>query len=251
LPEHTPARTILVTRPEPGGAETARRISVRIDFTPLLTPLQTVVQQPAHLPAPERIGAILFTSRHAITPVPSAYHPIPVFAVGAATARRAEAAGFTQVHSAQGDAESLTRIVAASLHPDRDSLVLVTGRGHGMALVQRLRDGGFRVSRRVVYATRAARILPQTARAALMGPDPVAVMLFSAGAARIFLTLIRRAGLTPHLARHDAIVISQAVAREVMDPGQSDGYGHSETVAWRRILIASSPDQDAMLALTR
>lgn len=254
LPEATHARAILITRPEPDGSETAGRVAA-LGFVPILAPLQTIVSLPARLPPPTRVSALLFTSRHAIGPVPSAYHAIPVWAVGAATASRAESAGFMAVRAADGNAEALTRAVTDAFDPGRDRLLLVTGQGHGRATVQRLRAAGFRVARRVTYATRAAGALPEPARAALLGADPVAVMLYSAGAARVFLGLAKRAYVTPHLARHDAIVISQAVAREMMDPRRPEGYGRGESapgaVAWRRVLIAASPDQDAMLALTR
>jgi uroporphyrinogen-III synthase len=102
--------TVLVTRPEPGAAETASRLRV-LGFAPMLAPMLAIAKLPAHLPPPERLGGILLTSGNAVGAFPPGYHHLPVWTVGRATAARAREAGFATVTSADGDALALAALL--------------------------------------------------------------------------------------------------------------------------------------------
>ena len=93
----------------------------------------------------ERLHAILVTSGNAIPSLPASHHHLPLFAVGEATAARARDAGFTQVNSADGDANALAELVARSCDRHAGPLLLASGRGQGEGLAADLRARGFRV----------------------------------------------------------------------------------------------------------
>jgi len=218
-------------------------------LTPLVAPLQAVEPVPIRLPPPERVAGLVLTSRNAITAIPPAWHAVPVWAVGDATASRARAAGFGGVSSADGDAVALANLIARSIpdpapppagrRPVRATLLLATGRGVGGPITVMLRQHGFRVIRRIAYRARAAPNLPDTAIEALTAGLPLAVLFFSAEAARVFCRLVIRAGLAPAIAAHDAIAISSTAGMAL------------RSLPWRAIRVAARPNQDAMLAMLR
>ena len=231
-------RHILITRPEPGATATAARITA-LGFTPIVAPLLAIRPTPVRLPPPERIAAILLTSGSAIASLPALYHTRPVLTVGGATARRASAAGFTDVTSAEGDAHALAALVPARFTPRDGPLLLASGKGQGQALAAALRASGYRVTRRVVYHAAPVPRLPPAVAAALRDPHMDTVMFFSAETARRFLRLVRAAGLLDRLRDREAITIGRQAAMAL------------EEAPWSRVRVASHPTQDEMLALLR
>jgi uroporphyrinogen-III synthase len=234
LPE---PRTVLITRPEPGGSETARRIT-DMGLRPILAPVLAVSTTATHLPSPAKVAAILVTSRNAIPAFNATWHATHFFAVGDATAGRARDAGFTAVHSADGDASDLARLVARTLQPAGGTLLLASGKGQGRALAGMLRAAGFRVLHRITYAAGPAASLPDVAITALRHHVD-AVLFFSTETARHFVRLIRVAGLADTVRDCEAVTISRPVAMAL------------EELPWRRIAVADRPKQDEMLALLR
>jgi uroporphyrinogen-III synthase len=237
-PARADRHVVLVTRPEPGSGETAERLSA-MGLLPVTAPLQRIEKLPARLPPPGRLAALLLTSRHAIAPIPPDWRTLPTFVVGDATAERTRHAGFLTVESAAGDAADLAGMVAERLTPAGKPLLLATGQGHGGPLCGRLRRVGFRVIRRVVYRTRAVEALPDAAAAELAGAGRVSALFFSAQAARLFVRLVRAAGLEGAIRTRDALAISPAVGVALRG------------LPWGAIRVADRPNQDALLALLR
>lgn len=228
---HVP-RGVLVTRPEPGAAETASRLAA-LGFTPVLAPALLLTPRP--LAPPAHAQALLLTSRaaaRALTP-----WPIPVLAVGAATAEAARAAGFADVRAAGGDAAALAELCAATLRPAEGPLLLAVGAAYSLDLTALLRARGFRVIRRVVYAAREAPSLPEAARDAIAAGQVSHAMFFSPRSAACSVALLAGAGLGAALQGIEALAISPRVAAAL------------ETVRWRRIRVARRPDQDHLLEL--
>jgi uroporphyrinogen-III synthase len=62
-------------------------------------------------------------------------------------------------------------------------------------------------------------------------------LFFSPRTAKSFVTLARKAGVTPACEGVTALCLSAAVARE------------AETIAWNEVRVASHPDLDGVLAL--
>lgn len=106
-------RRIWVTRASPGAEATARRLAamgVEAVVAPLLEarPLQAEIDLTG-------VGALAFTSANGVRAFAEICpnRGIETFAVGAATAEAARAAGFTRVSSAEGDVEALARLIGA------------------------------------------------------------------------------------------------------------------------------------------
>lgn len=146
-------------------------------------------------------------------------------------------AGFKHVRTARGDAVALAGLVSEMLFPEDGSLFLPTARGQGMDLAGVLRQKGFRVVRHVVYHSVAVPALPVEAEAHLRHRQVEAAMFFSTEAARHFVHLVRAAKLNDAVHDVEAVSISE---RPTMALRQLN---------WRRISVAASPNQDAMLAL--
>jgi len=232
------ARGILVTRPEPGASETAERIAL-LGFRPVLAPLLVVQTRGVSLPPAERVQAILVTSGNAIPSLPPTHHHLPLLAVGHATAARAREAGFVRATSADGDARALAALAIQCCRPDSNPLLLVSGRSQGQGLAAALRDRGFRVVRRTVYAAVPVAALPDDARVTIEAGGIDAVLLFSAETARQCVRLLRSASLRDAVRSIEALAISQPTAMAL------------RALPWRRIRVAERPNQDALLAMLR
>jgi uroporphyrinogen-III synthase len=227
---------VLITRPEPGAADTAARVAA-LGLHPVVAPLLEISELRAPLPPSGHVQAILVASASAIAALPASHHDVPLFAVGDATAARARSAGFTEVKSADGDTHALAALTARDCDPLASPLLLACGRGQGKALAADLRARGFAVIRRVVYVATPMDDLPPAARDALAADTLSAAMFFSAETARHCVRLLRSARLHEAIRSVDALAIGQPTAVAL------------EALPWRRIRVAARPNQDAMLAL--
>ena len=226
---------MLVTRPEPGAAETARLLSA-LGWDPVLAPALRLAPRPFAL---ARAQALLLTSRAAARALPPT--GLPVLAVGEATAAEARRQGCVNVTAAAGDAEALAALAAARLDPRGGPLLLAVGTGYGQDLALSLRRRGFRVRRRVAYTAAPATDLPEAARRALAAGQIVAAMFFSPRSAESTITMLRTAGLAETTAGIVALAISPRVAAALR--------ADAAALAWHAVRIAERPDQDSLLQL--
>lgn len=223
---------MLVTRPEPGCAETCARLAA-LGEEAIAAPALVLAPLPA-APFPP-VQALLLPSRAAARALSP--WPVPVWAVGEGTAAEARAQGFGDVRAAEGDAASLTAQVRAALDPRAGALGLACGRGYSLELAAGLRSAGFRVVRRAVYAAREAESLPAPARRALAAGRIGRALFFSPRSATCILRLLEGAGLAGASREISAVAISPRVAAVL------------NTVPWREVLVAPRPHPDAMLEL--
>lgn len=231
---------MLVTRPEPGATELAERLAA-LGWRPVLAPA-LVLAPCSGAGVPTRAQAVLLTSRAAARAMTAPQRPVPVFAVGEATAAEARARGFADVSAAPGgDAAALATHVMERCDPRAGPLCLAVGDGYGRDLESTLRAGGFRVLRRVAYVAQPARSLPEAARVALTGRVVVAALLLSPRSAAHAVSLIRAAGLSPIVESIEALCISERVARAAAEA--------AAPYPWRAIRVAARPDQGALLHL--
>lgn len=222
-------RGVLITRPEPGCAETAAAVAA-LGWRPVLAPALTLRSRPViGLPG---LQAMLITSRAAAAGLPLGP---PVLAVGEASAAEARALGHTGVLAAEGDAASLATLVRARLDPARGPLLLAVGQGYALDLAALLREAGFTVLRRIAYAARPTTALPQPAVAALRAGQVGHALFLSPRSAQTTMAQLRAAGLADAAAAIQAIAISARVA------------GGLQALAWRGITLAARPDHAAML----
>ncbi len=123
---------LLVTRPEPDGERTAAALRAR-GHDVLVAPLLRRRRVDCELPDGP-YGAVVMTSANAARAV--ARHPqreqltaLPAFTVGRHTAEAARAAGFRDVHSADGDKNDLVALLRARLRRRRQAAALSRRRG--------------------------------------------------------------------------------------------------------------------------
>jgi uroporphyrinogen-III synthase len=224
----------MITRPEPGASQTAARLSA-MGFDPILASVLSIT----HLKVcpPNRWAATVLTSQNAVPSCPPSMHGRPVFAVGTATATAAAKAGFSRVFNADGDATALARLIETTASPADGTLVLPTAQGQGGELARSLRQRGCRVLRRVAYRVAPVAMLPASATSSLRDRQVTAVMFFSGETVRHFVGLLQAAGLTDAIRDVEAVSISEPAAVALRH------------LPWRRIHVAATPNQDAMLAL--
>lgn len=227
-------RGVLVTRPEPGAAETADRLAA-LGWEPVLAPMLSIAPRAPRLPPPDAVQAILVASGNALACVPASHLRLPLLAVGDATAARAKAAGFAAVESADGEATDLAALAARLCDPAGLPLLTLAGEGHGLPLAEMLRGAGFAVLRRVAYASAPATSLPEAARAALEHGALAAAMFFSSKAARAFVALAQDA--PGSLRDMHALAIGRTAAVAL------------GALPWRSVRTARRPTQDEMIAL--
>jgi uroporphyrinogen-III synthase len=235
--------SVLVTRPEPGAAETAARVAA-LGWAPVPAPALVLVPRAARLPPAAQ--ALLLTSRAAARALPAeAVAAAPrVLAVGEATAAEARARGLGNVIAAGCDAAALAALAAERLDPDAGPLLLAVGEGYGGELAAELRRRGFRVLRRIVYTAAPAAALPAAAHAALTGDEVAAALFFSPRSAAATISLLKGAGLAATIARMEALAISPRVGWTAARAAAAAGCP-----AWWRIRVAARPDQESLLAL--
>jgi uroporphyrinogen-III synthase len=229
---------VLVTRPGEDGtalAEILGALGVETIVEPLLT-IKQIEGAPLEL---KTIQAILLTSANGVRALArrSDRRDIPVYAVGDATATTARSSGFTQVHSAAGNVETLADLVIEMLTPKEGPLLHVAGSLVAGDLVGLIEAAGFKCSREVLYEAVAERSLMSSTIAAIKDNHIDAVTLYSPRSAEIFVELIRKARVVRSCQKIVAICLSQAVADKIGE------------LNWLDVRIAREPDQEALLEL--
>jgi uroporphyrinogen-III synthase len=108
------AKTIWVTRAQPGADATAARVRA-LGHIPLVVPLLAVEKVEGAQVDLDGVAALAFTSAHGVRAFAELCgdRQLKVFAVGAATAQAAREAGFRRVLSSDGDVAGLSEGIAA------------------------------------------------------------------------------------------------------------------------------------------
>jgi len=231
----------LVTRPREDAAGLTAALLAR-GVEPLLEPLLSIelardaqVTLAAALPGAQ---AALFTSANGVRAFArlSPRRDLPALAVGDATARAAQAAGFAQVESAGGDVHALAALAARRLDPAAGALIHPAASAVAGDLAGELARAGFAVRRLRLYEAVAATGLTAEAHAAITAGAVGIAIFFSPRTAETFVTLARAAGLQDRTASIAAIVLSPAVAASL------------GALTWRRVDVAAAPNEPALLA---
>lgn len=219
---------VLLTRPA-GDAEATAAALVARGHEPVVAPLFEIRPVPAVIE--DGFDAVAATSANALRMLDrravERLRPLPLFAVGDATAAAARGLGFSDVRSAGGDADDLARLITEA-SPSVGRLLRLAGRDRRddpfMSLPKTLA-----VMTLVTYEAVAITELPKAVVGMLARGDIAAVLHFSPRAARRF------ADLTANLpdTRQPIHVCISAAAR---DP------------RFRDTRIAGTPTLDSLLA---
>jgi uroporphyrinogen-III synthase len=226
---------VLITRSDPDPI--AARVRAR-GGEPILAPVLNIRDRAADVGL-DGVQALLFTSANGVRAFARQTHirTTPALCVGDATAQTARDAGFGDVRSADGDAQSLVHHAARTLSRNAGLVVHVSGADVSTDLAAALAECGFSTERRIFYEAVAAATLPRNVVARLEAKPPALdlVLLHSRRAAQTFCTLARAAapGAT-----------GQLVAA-CLSPGVAEAARESR---WRRVIVASAPREEALLA---
>jgi uroporphyrinogen-III synthase len=210
---------MLVTRPLPGGAATVARLQA-LGHEALLTPLLETQAVAWQMPdaAPQAVMITSAAAARLAGDAAAAFHRLPTYAVGDATAAAARAAGFADVRAGEAGVQALLTAMAAAgltrvLHLAGEDRTDVAA------------PDGLMLQVRTVYRA-ALRPLPSL-------PSVDFVLVYSARTAAHFAAEVDRLGL----ARGD-------VAIAAISPAALAAAGGG----WQQAVAAARPDEDAMLA---
>lgn len=236
MPEHTPRKKwVLVTRAREQAEETARELRAR-GFLTLVDPVFEVRRVPFAVPPAEEVQAVLLTSTNAAYALGRELINKPLFAVGEATARAAQARGAFNLRVTRGGWEELAERIARELVPGGGLLLHLSGREVRGEIGPQLEAQGFVYERVVVYETVPRTELGSRTRHALSRHAIGAILLYSPRTAATFARLIHQAGLEHSLEGVLCVCLSEAVAAEIDDlPGLE-------------IVVAEERDQTALFA---
>lgn len=220
---------VLLTRPLAQSQRTAALIAAQSELTPIIAPLLRVLPLPWSRPDSDP-AALLLTSVNAAEALSGFARSLPVFAVGRATAAAADALGFSQIATAEGDGAALLSLVTAQIKPAAGILLHLSGQEVATDLQAELGALGYQVERKIVYRTEElsgfdADIHAQIARGAI-----AAVLAYSPKTARVLagaLSAEEKSRLT--------LVTLSAVIGEAAGPG------------WAAVIAAPHPSEAALL----
>lgn len=190
---------LLVTRPAADAQSLAAELEAR-GHSVLCAPAIEIVMN--HDAAPDLAGVdgLAFTSANgarAFQPfVPDARH-LPAYAVGPQTAAALDAAGFPNVHIADGDVASLAGIITADC--PRGPVLHISGRNQAGDLAAALQAAGCAARRSILYEARAVKNLPPDVLVALRDRALDGVLLYSKRSAEIFYRLAGAANVDASL----------------------------------------------------
>ena len=233
----TDPKHVIITRAQPGAAETAERL-VEMGITPVLSPMLALE---ASTPEPDLnldgAAGLIFTSANGVRffEQRSDERDLTAWCVGPATEAAAIRAGFPKVRTAHGDADTLFHFISEFGSPNDGHLVHVANAAAAGRLSERLRTIGFKVAFAPLYMTVPSSTFSEDAIACLTSGTVGAILIHSAkGAAAIAAALV-----SVEIAETAIVAVSDAAAQPLAD------------MNWKRVEIASEPNEDALLAALR
>lgn len=190
---------------------------------------------PFSIPEYTSYAGVVITSGAAVAALtlPAA---MPVFCVGESTAELARQKGFNVVYVAEGYGNQLAVWLANNIPPCH--LLHACGRHHQTGWYTILRQAGFTVTAKVVYAADYITQLPANVLKAVASANIIQVALFSPQQAKHWARLMQRHHLPiTQTVRWQFFVLSPAVAAAAPSGGD--------------IFVADSPSLQSLLELYR
>jgi uroporphyrinogen-III synthase len=228
---------VLVTRPRPDGERTAATLRGR-GYHVLVAPLMQVKPIAAELAG--EWSAVIISSANAVRALDAKQivllSKLPLFGVGQRSADAAREAGFTNVRSANGDADDLIRLVAAS-HADKAATYLyLAGQDRAADVESELARRGIKARTVIVYKNVTLGYPPELVDALRNRQIDVALH-FSRRSAENYVNGAKAAGLGEPAWAPEHFCLSAQVA----EPLRAAGIG--------QIGVAPEPNEAALLAM--
>lgn len=232
---------VVVTRPEPSAGRTADRL-VNLGHQPILLPLTRALHRPdiAETALKKPHAALALTSAETARVLSSVdclspYLDEVLYAVGEATARAAEEAGFRKIRKGPGTGSELARLVLADAPIFDAPLLYLAGRPRSASFEEGLRTAKMPLAVAEIYEMTPLPYDRESVRDAVLDPPVDAVLLYSRENARLFFELM--APFADALSNAQIICLSDNVAAAV--PPEFH----------RKIKIAAHADENGLLAL--
>ena len=233
---------VLVTRPEHSARRSAARREA-LGHEPIMLPLARAVHDPkaaqAALARPHH--ALAVTSAEAIRAISSlgpALFPFltkPMFVVGRATGKAAQAQGFGNIHTGSGTGAGLAQLVAGFPSPSVDPLLYLAGNPRSSCFEESLGAMNIPLAVAEVYRMLPIAYEEDALATAFVGAAPDAVLLYSRENARLFF----------HLAAPFSLALAEllvlAISENILDAVPANFR--------RKIRIAAHPDEEELFAL--
>lgn len=227
---------ILVTRPRPDGERTAATLRKR-GYEVLVAPLMQVRPIAADLEGDW--SAVIISSANAIRALDgrqiASLTNLPLFAVGQRSADAAREAGFRDVHSANGDAGDLIRLVSAQGGKSATYLYLA-GEDRAADVEGELARRGIKVRTLVVYKN-VTQAFPPELIDALRNRTIDAALHFSRRSAENYVDGAKAAGVEQMAGAPKHFCLSAQVAEPLRAAGVA------------QISVAPDPNEAALLAI--
>lgn len=231
---------LLVTRPQEEGERTATALRAR-GHTVMLAPLLRIERVAADF-GPGPFAAVLTTSANAARAVAAhgrigELRGVPLYTVGRRSAEAAKAAGFTTVHSADGDAHDLVRIVVRELMGAAAPVLYLCGEERSVDVSVELARHGLKTRTAVVYQATAAERLPSQAEQAIAAGELDGVLHYSRRSAETFV----RCAAAMDLQEGALALLHFCLSAQVAEPLLAADTTH--------VRVASRPEENALLEL--
>ena len=226
-------KTILLTRDAGKSlrlAEHLRAQGALVLQAPLL--VQTALSPPPPVDF-SGISALLFTSAAApeFSARLAADKNLPVFAVGSATAKAAQEAGFKTIHTANGDSHAAASLLLAKKEALGITHVLhLCGMDVAQDIAPALAAGGIALTRKALYKAEPVDTLPPDIIRHIASDSIDTIVFFSARAAAHFVELAQKSGLEAHTGSIEAVCLSPRIAEPL------------RKISWQAIRITPRPD---------
>ena len=187
----------------------------------VVEPLLTIEQLPCGPIEAAGLQAVVATSSNALRALGQnmQLNGLPLFAVGAATARLAREHGFNTVVEGQAGAGELAELLIASLKPGRGAVLYLRGEDVAFDLDAALQTAGLTVDSRRIYRAVPAKGLSASTTASLTAGGFEGIVLMSPRTAEIYLRLADHAGVLVRLQGLVHFCISNRVAAPLIAKG--------------------------------
>jgi len=227
---------LIITRPQEDAEPLAAELAA-IGVESLIAPLLSIEEFESETPDITGVQALLLTSANGVRAFArlSNERKLVICAVGDATARAAQDAGFENIESAAGDVETLATLVREKLDFRDGALLHVAGSKVAGDLAGLLGQSGFDYRRVQLYHAIKAIDLPPRCLSAIKDKQVDGVVLYSPRTAQAFVDLLTKAGLDNYTGQLSAFCLSAAVAAKIAARD------------WARVVVAKTPDQAALI----
>ncbi len=234
---------LLITRPQPDATQLAEKLCT-LGHQSVVAPLFEIIYNDDRQIDLANIGGLIFTSRNGVRALLrhnnieahiEAHKNLPIFAIGAATAALAKAAGWHTIYEAGGDVAALVALIVEKISASAATapLLHIAGQHRAGDVQAALRAHNIQVKRAVLYRAQALAWPPRII--ALLQAEQIAgILLYSQRAAHQFFTLFNALAAPPALPVF--YCLSPAIAAIVVAAGG-------------RAKIAPQPQTQALLAL--